>query len=530
MKHKTLLSKFLIAIFLLAGLAACDKDFASIGTDIIGQFNFETESVTYPVVTYNKDIGPVQTNILPSYFLGYNNDQLYGSFSASIVGQLIPSTFDPVFGENVVLDSVVLNIPYFSRLVETDEEGNNVYEIDSIFGDSPIKLSVFRNDFFLRDFNPDLEFEEELIYYANKTTSDGNVIGDPELEGELLYEDENFLPSADQIVLTTIDEETSETTISQRLAPGIRVLLDNPNSYWESLIFDKEGEPELSNESNFRNHFRGLYIRAEAMDIDGTLMMLNIGTNATLTLHYTSETEDTTDDGTDTENTTEPGTFTMSFSGNTVNFIEDSFIGIVDGDPVEGDEQLFLKGSQGSMAIVNLFNGDEDGNSPELQDFKSQNWLINQAELEFYVDQSAIQDVEPDRIYLYNLETNRPLIDYFLDQSVSSTQVNAKIDHLQPLVRVDDDPQSAGIKYTIELTEHINNLFLRDSTNVKLGLVVTTNVNNIEILDLEGDDELVEASISGTFLSPRGTVLFGNNAPDEDKQVKLKIYYTEPDN
>ena len=514
----------------MAGLSACDKEFASIGTDIIGQFNFDTESVTYPVITYNKGLGPVQTNILPSYLLGYNTDDLYGSFSASIVGQLTPSAFDPTFGENVVLDSVVLNIPYFSRLVETDGEGNDVYEIDSIFGNSPIKLSVFRNDYFLRDFSPDLEFDEQLVYYANKTTSDGNLINDSDLEGELLYEDDNFLPSAEQIVLTTVDEETSDTTVTQRLAPGIRVHLSNPNNYWENLIFEKEGEPELSNESNFRDHFRGLYIKAEAMDIDGTLMMLNIGSNATLTLHYTSEIEDTTDDGTDSENTTEAGTFAMSFSGNTVNFIEDSFINFADGDPVAGDEQLFLKGTQGSMAIVNLFNGDEEGNSPELEAFKSQNWLINQAELEFYVDQSSIQDVEPDRIYLYNLETNTPLIDYFLDQSASSTQINAKIDHLQPLVRVDDDPEGAGIKYTIEVTEHINNLFLRDSTNVKLGLVVTTNVNNTEILDLEGDDDLVEASVSGAFLSPRGTVLYGNNAPDEDKQVKLKIYYTEPEN
>ncbi|NNK88420.1 MAG: DUF4270 domain-containing protein, partial [Flavobacteriaceae bacterium] len=443
---------------------------------------------------------------------------------------LTPSEYNPMFGENVVLDSVVLTLPYFSTLTDTDEDGNNTYEVDSIFGNSPVKLSVYKNNYFLRNFNPDFEFNQSLKYFTNKTASDGSMINESDLEGELLYEDLEFLPSSDQIILTTFNEDTEEMDVSQRLAPGIRFLLENPNDLWQNLIFDKEGEPELSNESNFLNHFRGLYIKAEAVNVDGTLIMLNVGSNATLTIHYTSDVEDTTDDGGDDENATETGIFTLNFSGNRVNFIEDTFIDIPDGDPVNGDEQLFLKGTQGSMAVVNLFNGDEDGNSPELDDFKSQNWLINQAELEFFVDQSAIQGEEPDRLYLYNLETNTPLIDYLLDQSVSSTQVNAKIDHLKPLVRIDDEPDGAGIKYTIEITEHINNLFIRDSTNAKLGLVVTTNVNNIETLDLQDDQGLLRKTVSGALLSPKGTVLHGSNANDDENRVKLKIYYTEPEN
>ncbi|MBT8259394.1 MAG: DUF4270 domain-containing protein, partial [Bacteroidia bacterium] len=332
------------------------------------------------------------------------------------------------------------------------------------------------------------------------------------------------------IILTEYDEELDSTSITNRLAPGMRFMLDNPNELWESLFFEKEGEPELSNESNFLNHFRGLYVKAEAVDENGTLMMLNIGSNASLTLHYTSESETTPDDGGDSEVTTSPGTVTMSFSGNLVNFVDDTFIDIPDGNQEEGDEQLYLKGIQGNMAVINLFNGDEDGNSPELDDFKSNNWLINQAEIEFYVDQSAVQGEEPDRIYIYNLESNAPLIDYILDQSVSATQINAKIDHLKPLVRVDEAADGEGIKYKIEITEHINNILLRDSTNAKLGLVVSTNVNSIEPLDLQNEVGALSRTVSGYFLSPRGTVLFGNNTSDEDKQVKLKIYYTEPEN
>ena len=136
---------------------------------------------------------------------------------------------------------------------------------------------------------------------------------------------------------------------------------------------------------------------------------------------------------------------------------------------------------------------------------------------------------EPERVIIYDLNNNTPLIDYFIDQSVSATQINAKIDHLKPLERVDDDPEGAGIKYKIEITEHINNIFLRDSTNVKLGLMVTSNVNTIDGLDVLDDDD-VSRVLSGAVLSPRGTVLFGNNTTDEEKKVQLEIFYTEPDN
>ena len=45
--------------------------------------------------------------------------------------------------------------------------------------------------------------------------------------------------------------------------------------------------------------------------------------------------------------------------------------------------------------------------------------VIDEAYIEFFVDQTQDIGSEPDRIYLYNFEQNTALIDYFLDQSVS---------------------------------------------------------------------------------------------------------------
>jgi uncharacterized protein DUF4270 len=529
-KINIILKNTALLIFILGGLIACDKDFASLDSDVINPdnaINFLTDLEEYTVITYNKNTGPVQTNDLSSNLLGYYFDPVYGTSIANFVSQVSPSSFDPTFGENVVLDSVVLTVPYFSRAIETDDDGNTTYELDSIFGDTPIKLSIFKNNYFLRDFNPDSEFNDSQKYFSNGSTFS---------EGELLYEDLEFSPSEDQIILTQIDTVTNEPVLSNRLVPAIRVKLNNPNdTFWQDLIFSKQGEPELSNSNNFAEHFRGLYFKTEATDVNGTLMMLNfISTDAQITLYYTSDIEEV-DSNEDTVIVEEAGTFVLNFSGNQVNFFDNNFITIPDGDPVNGNEKLYLKGGEGSMAIINLFNGNEEGNSLEFEQFKNDykegdvlKRLINEAYLEFYVDQTTMQGEEPDRVYLFDLNNNIPLIDYIIDQSVTAT--SSKLDHLAPLQRVDDDPNGQGIKYKIRITEHLKNLAIRDSTNVKLGLVVTTNVASINTLELQNNTDILNVLPSGAILSPRGTVLHGNNTSNSDKKVTFKIYYTEPNN
>ena len=155
--------------------------------------------------------------------------------------------------------------------------------------------------------------------------------------------------------------------------------------------------------------------------------------------------------------------------------------------------------------------------------------IVNEAYIEFFVNQNFVNDDEPERIYIYNYEQNTALIDYFLDQSVSSLTINAKINHLEPLVRdsLDDDK---GIKYKIRITEHLNNLILRDSINAKLALGVISDVasvQNFKILD--GSESENKRLASGIILSPKGTILHGNLSVDIEKRPKIKIYYTEPE-
>ena len=535
-------------IVTLLAFVSCEKDFASFDSEVINSdnaINFSTNSVEYSLTTQSEMVNPVQTNNLPSFLLGSYNHPQYGRSNSSFVGQMVPSEYNHDFGDNVVLDSVVLTIPYFSRGIDTSEEGDITYEIDSVYGDDPIKISVYRNNFFFRTFDPFSDFDTSQSYYSNGSLSVEEIIDGTQLEGELLFEIDDFTPSAEQINLTEIDT-AGNPYVAQRIAPALRFKLNNPNdNFWETNFFENEGNQVLTNEPNFKEFFRGLYIKVES-NSNGSIMLLNFASsNTKLTIHYTSDNTNIgdSDTGSVDEIETNQHEYEMNFSGNLINLFDNENpidVGLI--DQTNGNENIYLRGGEGIISTLDLFSGsitnDNGEEMSEFDHFKQFFYddisdepirIVNEAYIEFFVNQNFVNDDEPERIYIYNYEQNTALIDYFLDQSVSSLTINAKINHLEPLVRdsLDDDK---GIKYKIRITEHLNNLILRDSTNAKLALGVISDVasvQNFKILD--GSESENKRLASGIILSPKGTILHGNLSADIEKRPKIKIYYTEPE-
>ena len=536
----------IIAIFLT--FFSCEKDFVSFDSGVINSdnaINFSTNSVEYGLTTQSEMVNPVQTNNLPSFLLGSYNHPQYGRSNSSFVGQMVPSEYNHDFGDNVVLDSVVLTIPYFSRGIDTSEDGDITYEIDSVYGEDPIKISVYKNNFFFRTFDPFSDFDTSQSYYSNGSLSVEEIIDTAQLEGELLFEIDDFTPSPEQINLTKIDT-AGNPYVAQRIAPALRFILNNPNdNFWETNFFENEGNQVLTNEPNFKEFFRGLYIKVES-NSNGSIMLLNFASsNTKLTIHYTSDNTNVgdSDTGSIDDIETNQHEYVMNFSGNLINLFDNENlidVGLI--DQTNGSENIYLRGGEGIVSTLDLFSGtitNDNGEEMSAFDHFKQFFyddiadepirIVNEAYIEFFVNQSFTNDDEPERIYIYNYEQNTALIDYFLDQSVSSLTINAKINHLEPLVRdsLDDDK---GIKYKIRITEHLNNLILRDSTNAKLALGVISDVasvQNFKILD--GSESENKRLASGIILSPKGTILHGNLSADIEKRPKIKIYYTEPE-
>lgn len=275
-------------------------------------------------------------------------------------------------------------------------------------------------------------------------------------------------------------------------------------------------------------------------------MLLNLASsNAKLTIHYTSDNEVVNNDtGSTDDNLTNQHEYVLNFSGNLVNIFENENLVDVNGtNTVDGNENIYLRGGEGIITTLDLFsgslindNGEEISEFDHFKDFfydnisDSPKRLINEAYIEFYVNQNFINSDEPERIFIYNYEQNTALIDYFLDQSVSSTTINAKINHLVPLIK-DSLNDNRGIKYKIRITEHLNNLVLRDSSNSKLGLGVMSNISSVQNFTILGDEDSNSNNslAAGIILSPKGTILHGNLSPEIEKRPRIKIYYTEPE-
>ena len=528
---------------------SCDKELTSFDSDVINSENaidFSTGELDYSILSKSEIINPVQSNNLPSFLIGKYNHPQFGNSYANFVGQMVPADYNHDFGDNVELDSVILSIPYYSRAIDTDENLDVTYEIDSVYGNNPIKISIYKNNFFLRTFDPFQSFDSSQNYFTNGSLSNNEQIDISQLEGQLLFEIDDFVPNANQINLTAVDT-SGETYISQKLAPALRFKLNNPNNnFWETLFFNNEGLPNLSNEPDFKEFFRGLYIKTEGLNSSGSMMLLNLASsNAKLTIHYTSDNEVVNNDtGSTDDNLTNQHEYVLNFSGNLVNIFQNENLIDVNGtNTVDGNENIYLRGGEGIITTLDLFsgslindNGEEISEFDHFKDFfydnisDSPKRLINEAYIEFYVNQNFINSDEPERIFIYNYEQNTALIDYFLDQSVSSTTINAKINHLVPLIK-DSLNDNRGIKYKIRITEHLNNLVLKDSSNSKLGLGVMSNISSVQNFTILGDEDSNSNNslAAGIILSPKGTILHGNLSPEIEKRPRIKIYYTEPE-
>lgn len=483
---------------------ACNDDVGNVGSSLVNDDNFEAAAYDETALeAHSEKINRVQSNNMSSYALGYYDDAEYGKTKANVLTQLKMSQTDPNFGgEDAELDSVVLSIPYFNTEDRKDFESSD-YELDSIFGEGGIKLSVYRSDYFLRDEDPHQGYASQAYYSDQGDKFEQNMDNDP------IFTTDFITPSADRIEIHEPIGHGEEADTTE-LTPQLRVKL--PTAYFQENIVDHEGENELLSNENFKDFFRGLYLKTEQTEDGGFFGLLDFNSDeAGIKLYYHNETEDS--DG-DTEKNY--GTFKLGFGDQIVNVFDTDYDELPDTD---GD--LYLKGGQGSMGVINLFT-----DARQLDTLREKDWLINEANLKFYVDEDKLpedQD-EPQRIFIYDIKNEDVLLDYNIsgDENENDILASRKL-HLGGLEEDED-----GRYYKIRLTNYVDNIINNDSTNTKLGIVVSQNVNESDQAKVEVGDNGVSTVPVSEVLARNGTIFHGTEDAS-DKALKLQVYFTEPD-
>jgi len=524
-------------VTIIIAVASCEEDFTTIETSVIGQNINVTLDESKSIIAYSRQLLPVQTNDLTAYQLGVYSDPVYGESSANYLGQVTLATPEPTFGENPKLHSAVLFVPFFNSSI-TDADGDATFELDSVFGNSPIKISVFESNFFLRDLDPESNFEDQQNYFSSQgSTFENNLILGGESPLTTVLND--FVPSDERTeILAPYDSLTNDPMDPIKVAfdtitrdPGL--VIELPVEFFEKKIFDLEGEPELLNDNNFVDHFRGVYLQVENTNGGDNLFIFNAA-EANISLRYTNEVTSTNDDD-EEEINTQLNTLELDFDGINVNTFENNIPSEIQQalqspNIAEGEETLYVRGGQGAVTILELFGDDVNGNgiADELEELRDKEWLINDATLTFYVDQSKVTggEAEPERIKIFNARTGNILVDYSFDATSNNSAFEAVTTHLGPLERGSDE---LGDFYRIRITNHLSDLINNDSINAPLGLVVSQNVLLTDFQDLENNIAPGLKTIpASTIMARQGTVLHGNASTDEARRLKLQIYYTEP--
>lgn len=581
--------KTTVAVITLASVVSCDKDFNTIGSDVVADEHFGfNQFLGTSVVACNNSFGAIQTNNLPVNAIGIYTNSVFGKTRANFATQLELAAFSPVFEPTlqptgiddqfssptgqVKLDSVVLTIPYFDRAIArtVNANGSIAYKLDSIQGNTKIDLKVFENKYIITNSDPASNLQDQQKYYSNEDNLFNNNRGIKLNDDADTAENTDFIASEKEYVVpkrTNVLGFVTPREAEVRQSP--RMTLHLNKSFFMSKIINAPTGP-LSNNTDFKDYFRGLYFQV-ADAPNGSLLKLNFAAGFITmywkefsglkvnTLNTTGPKIPVTFDHDTNASTAEIAKFDLksyviNLRGNSVNLIEQtnspaflSAVPILNPILPSPSDRLWIKGgANGSVALIDLFGPDDfqaDGTTlgkntvpDELDTMRRNKWLINEANLVFHVDKSIMANdptnfsirEAPYRVYLYDATNNIPIFDYLTDISTGSQSKFNKL-IFGGLLAKNTTTGVAESQYKIRITNYIRNLVSNsDLKNVQLGLSVTEFIG-LSSSTFVKNSFFLKRVPTASAVNHKGTVLFGNtSAVPTDKKLRLEIYYTKP--
>lgn len=549
-------SKQILLGFTALFIISCDKDFNEIGADIIGDDHYALERVNLEVTANTIATGPVQSNNLPINPLGIYDNPTFGTTKAHFVTQLELATPAPNVGTNIEMQSVILSVPYFSKVISNNADASKTYKIDSLYGGaaSRINLKIYRSGYFLGNLSYEDGSQVTQKYYTDQNADfDAVKVGGILNNAAANSENSEFFFNPQEIVENVTSADGTVTAVKS--APQLRLQLDA--AYFKSQVLETAAANLQSNNA-FKNYFRGLYFNVSKSGTDpGALALLNFAAGS-VTIKYKADI--TTTNSTGTSTTRMDRVIVLKMSGNTVSLLENTALptstlyqnALSAPTSNDGQSRVYVKGGEGALTAIDLFgttdvtgpDGVPNGIPDSIDEMRENNWLINEASLTFYVDRASmgsdsqngsLRAPEPNRLYLYDVTNKRPLLDYVYDNTTSG---NAKFNKRIYGGILETDSDGRGTKYKIRLTNYLRSVVRQDSTSVKLALAVTENIGVVSMAKLKNNNTFLNNFIPTTSVyNPLGTVIYGNNIinsnpndanSDYNKRMRLEIFYTKP--
>ncbi len=500
-----------ISVFILfiTMVVSCEKDFQDIATSVVSNTKFETKDTIIDIVITNKQITSVRADgltiggSLSQYLLGVYNNPNYEKIEASIVSQLaldegikFKNNAERVYGNDTTvvttIDTVFLKLPYQATLkTGTTSE----YILDSIIGDQtkPFTLNLYRTDTYMSRLDP-VDPSKASNFQSDRTYQ----LLPGELNAQVNYP---FIPNATDTLMVfkrRLSNGTVYKTDTLRLSnnnPFARVTLDEAKI--KQIFVDEYETPKFETQDALEQYFKGLYIQASGNE--GSLISFkinepNLSLRPSIEVRYTKT---VLKGGTIVLDTIEKSnSFLLSnFSTSVYKMNEKAY-------PNNGN--IVLQGTAGNMAQVELLAANE------LTALRNKNWLINDAALNFFVNQNIVGTdtiVTPYRLFLYKDGSPKSQIKDVVTEGVESFGGKLVINN--------DKPDY----YTFKITDYISDLLSGESNyNPNLGL----KVYNSSDFPTTATDTL----ITNYSWNPKVVTLLNHSNVNGARKAQLKISYS----
>jgi len=244
----------------------CEPDADTLGEQLFLNGAAQGTEKAYDVTAYNIDNhDTIRTDASKLSFgvLGAFNESQFGMQKASYLTQVKLSTYDPDFGTNAVVDSVVLVIKpkYASDSVTTNTVDDNFTYTTA--ADGAVNAKKVVNTYPVLKFGrakKTLTLRVHQVETFLKSASDT-------VKSNQAYDISNDLGSkvfngkASSVAITKDDGGAALFTAS---TPGIRIPLDK--NFFQTKIIAKKDQPELQDASNFIRYFKGLRVSVDEQD------------------------------------------------------------------------------------------------------------------------------------------------------------------------------------------------------------------------------------------------------------------------
>lgn len=490
------------SLLLLLGvvLFSCESDADNLGSQFFVEGMAKGTQASYDLVAYNIDNGnKVQTDAtrLSLATLGAFQEPIFGGQKSSYITQVRMSSYNPIFGENVSIDSVVLVLKptYIADSVKTFTDENYLHSSDKIPAKKVVKTyPIVKYGKKNRNLTININEVEDFLgsvsdtIYSDKTVKIGQLLGTYSFDGK--------------VSATTITKDVDNTELYNSKV-GIRIPLNK--DFFKNKIIDKQGGQELSDVANFIRYFKGIRISVE--ENDGYIFSYNPN-EIEMTMYYTKDVKE--------KEKTKSIQTSMAFSlgnGNVhFNQIEydrkGSVIEKTTFDSHKGDAKLYPQG-MGGLGFGIRIPVETIENLRQL--YKKDKIAILSAKIRLYSEDSSWEYAKPNVFTI--LEKNS---DSFLSD-ISEMAGNRSYD----LIKAYDIKKNPAY-YDVSITQTFKNIIEKDAEHKDFIL----NVGDFEINKNSNGKELLGTKFTTTPYTPNRVVLIGTDRANE-KRVKLHIIYTK---